>query len=206
MDLDAHAPREHAPAHADRRAAVLDGVGDEVAACLREPHRVGVDERAATQRLDRQLGAEGAGERPPGLRGVVEQGADVDQRGALPRATAVAGGGEIVERERGAAELEIDRRRSLLALERVQAEPRGAQRSAELVPRVRDQRRVADKPRLQHRRERAAQRSRAPAEEGEAAHAATVEPRKPRPVAARHGRECHAGHAATASTGPSTRR
>ena len=160
---------------------MLDGVGDEVAARLREPDRVGVDERAAAQRLDRELGAERPRQRPPGLGGVVEQRADVDQLRALARAPAVAGRGEVVERERGAPELEVERRGALLVVERVQAQPRGAQRPAQLVARVGDERRVADEPRLQQRGERAAHGGGGPSEAGEPAHAA-------------------------ASTGPSTRR
>ena len=156
LDLDAHAAREHAPAHADGRGAVLDRVGDEVPARLREPDRVGADERAPAQRLDRQLGPEGAGERLPGLRGVVEQRADVDQLRALARAAAVAGRREVVERERGAPELEVDRGGALLVVERMEPEPRRAQRAAQLVPRVGDERRVPDEPRLQQRGERAA--------------------------------------------------
>ena len=80
-------PADHARAHAHGPAAVLDGVGDEVAARLREPQRVGADERAAAQRLDGQRRAERRRERPPRLGGVVEQRADIDElRPRRPRA------------------------------------------------------------------------------------------------------------------------
>ena len=92
----------------------------------------------------------------------------------LARAPAVTGRREVVERERGAPQLEVDRRGALLVLEAVQPQPRRAQRPAQLVARVGDERRVADEPRLQQRGEPAAGRGREPPEQREAAHAATA--------------------------------
>ena len=123
-----------------------------------------------------------ARERPPRLGGVVEQRADVDELRALARAPAASRGREVVERERRAPELEVDRGGALLVVESVETQPSRAQRPAELVARVRDEGRVADEPRLEQRGEPAADRGGEPADEREAA------------------------HAATASTGPSTRR
>ena len=91
------------------------------------------------------------------LGGVVEQRTDVDELRALAGAAPVAGRGEVLERERGAPELEVDRGGALFVLERVEPQPRRAERAPQLVTRVRDERRMADEPRLQQRGERAAE-------------------------------------------------
>jgi hypothetical protein len=150
---------------------VLHGVGDEVPARLCEPDRVGADERAPAQRLDRQLGPEGARERPPRLGGVVEQRADVDELRPLARTVPAARRREVVERELRPPELEVDRRRAVV-VERVEAEPGRAERAPELVAGVGDEGGVPDEPRLQHCGQPAARSRCEPPEEREAAHAA----------------------------------
>ena len=129
-------PRHHAASHADGRAAVLERVGHEVAAGLGEAERVGSDQRAAPERLDRERGSERRGQRRPRLGAVVEQRADVHELGATARAVPAAGGHEIVERQRRPAELEVDRGG---IVDPVQPQPRRAQRPAQLVARVGDE-------------------------------------------------------------------
>ena len=117
------------------------GVGHEVAARLGEAERVGSDERAAPERLDRERGAERRGQRRPGLSAVVEQRPDVHELGAAARAAAAAGGHEIVERQRRPPELEVDRGGAIV-VDPVQPQPRRAQRPAQLVARVGDELRL----------------------------------------------------------------
>ena len=90
----------------------------------------------------------------------------------LARAPAVTGRGEVVERERGAPQLEVDRGGTLLVLECVKPQPRRAQRAAELVARVGDERRVTGEPRLQHRGDRCAHARGDPPQTRDTAHAA----------------------------------
>jgi hypothetical protein len=124
-------------------------------------------------------------QRPPALGRLAQEVADVEHVHPLARATAAGSRGEVVERDARAAQLQVDggdtRRRLPVRRQRVQRQPRGEQRPAQLVARLGDERKPPTLARLArgHRGER-----RDPAEH-----------RKPR----RHA-------AASASTGPSTRR
>ena len=86
-DADVHMP-----------AAVLDRVGHEVRARLREPQRIAGDERG--RRLDHERGAAGLGERRPGRRGVGQQPPEVD---GLPAPRAAPAGGRPARGSRAAA-------------------------------------------------------------------------------------------------------
>ena len=171
--LHAHPPGHHAAAHAHRPAAVLDRVRHEVAARLREAHRVGADQGATAHRLDDQRRAERGRQRSPGLGGVVEQGADVDQLRACARAPPAPRRDQVLQRQRRPPQLGVDRRGALVIVEPVQAQARRAQRPAQLVAGVGHQLRVARQPQPQPRRaDRRAQRGR-PARVGGRAHAAS---------------------------------
>ena len=115
---------------------MLERVGHEVAARLGEAERVGSDERAAPERLDRERGSERRGQRRPRLCAVVEQCPDVHELGATTCAVPAAGGHEIVERQRRPPQLEVDRGG---VVDPVQPQPRRAQRPAQLVARVGDE-------------------------------------------------------------------
>jgi hypothetical protein len=178
-DLDAHPSRDDTTADADRRASVFERVRHEVAAGLGEAERVGSDERSPPQRLDREQAAERRRQRRPGLGAVVEQRADVHELGATPRAVPAAGGHEIVERQRGATELEVDRGG---VVDPVQSEPSRAQRPAQLVARVGDELRLPGE-----------------AEAGGREAAGRAEGEEPTGVGQR-------AHAASSNAGPSTSR
>jgi hypothetical protein len=181
-DLDTDAAARAARAHLHLAPRVLEGVGDEVADRLGEAQAIAAHDGsgAAGRGRDGQLTAVGGRDEPPRRLLVREQLADVHRRRAMGRAPSRARGDEVVERERGAAQLALDRGRGGA---RARRETRGGQRPAQLVDRARDE--LAPAAQLAPLRERDAERD--------------AEHRRPR------RRRRRAAHAASARTG-STRR
>ena len=105
---------------------MLDGVGDEVPACLREPQRVTGHERG---RGRPQRPAVPVGECAPGGRGVRDEATEVDGLAA----TRAARTRKVVERQRRPPQLEVDRLDPRRALEIPERESRDRQRPAHLV-------------------------------------------------------------------------
>ena len=116
---------------------MLERVRDEVADRLRQPDPVAAHEDVRRDRPDPQLAAEDRRDRLPGGRLVGNQLADLDDLGAIGRLTAAPRRREVVEREAGALELEVDggepRARRVA---RVQREVRRGERAAQLVARA----------------------------------------------------------------------
>ena len=107
--LDAHVRACRVRADPHRPGAVLERVEHEVADRLGEPQPVGVHEQPRAGRVEQQLAAERAGQRPPALDRLGEQRAHVERLGELGRAAAARRGVEVREREPRAAQLELDR-------------------------------------------------------------------------------------------------
>ena len=91
-----------------------------------------------------QLGGERARERAPRLDRVGQQRVHVERLGGLRRAAPARGRVEVLEREAGAAQLELDRgdapRGGGIGDHPVEPEQRGAQRRAQLVRGLGDER------------------------------------------------------------------
>jgi hypothetical protein len=128
-DLDPDAAAGRRRRHANVAAAVLDRIGHEVRARLREAEPVAG--HAAGRGLDRQPRPVGVGERMPRVRGVREQGSDVDRLDGATSRSAF----EVVKRQRRPPQLEPDRLHPRGPLEAVERELRRAQRTADLVSR-----------------------------------------------------------------------
>ena len=152
--------------HPDRAGAVLQRVEDEVADGLRQPQPVGVHEQPRAGRVEQQLAAQRARQRPPALDRLGEQRAHLQRLRQLGRAAAARRGVEVGQREPRAAQLQLHRRHPASARgvrdDAVQAEQRRAQRRPQLVRGLRDQRHPAIRRRAQERdawRARTARRS-----------------------------------------------
>ena len=156
-DLDAHvAAADRARGQLDAAGPVLERVGDEVRDRLAEAQAIAVDERArAAAAASRDRAVERARDDVPALELLLEQLGDLDGLGAVDDPPAAARGGEVVEREAGAAQLEVERREALgrrleAALHRGEAEAHRGQRPAQLVAGARHQ--LAPAAQLERRR------------------------------------------------------
>ena len=123
---------------------MLERVGDEVGDGLRQAQAVAVDERAGQPRAERDVAVEGPRDGVPAVELLLEQLGDLDRLGAVDDAPAAAGGREVVERETGAPQLEVEhgeaiRRRLEASLHRGEAEADRRQRPAQLVAGARDE-------------------------------------------------------------------
>jgi hypothetical protein len=117
------------------------GLDDEVADRLREPHAIAehVDARQILPQHER--GAERPRHEIPDRALLTEQLGDCDGLLAPRDAAAAAGRAEVLQRETGAAQLQIERGqpgRRRLAVHRRERQPGGAERPAKLVARARD--------------------------------------------------------------------
>ena len=144
-DLDPDPTALDGRAHAHLAPAVLGGVGHEVAERLREPQAVGAHERGRAWALDPQPRAVRAGDRRPAGGRRRHEPSGVQHLEPLACAPPPRRGLEVLERETGAAQLELHSRRPPChrlrrRLERVQAQARRAQRAAQLVRRLGDER------------------------------------------------------------------
>ena len=136
-----------------------------------EPQPVRPDQHVPRAVVDDQLGGERHGERPPRVDRLGEQRADVDGLGPVGRAPPARRGVEVGERQPRTAQLELDRRHPPPARrvgdDAVEAEQGGAERSAQLVRGLRDQRAPARHRHAQDRDAAGRGQRRGPARDGE---------------------------------------
>jgi hypothetical protein len=141
--LDANPARIGAGPQLDPAPAVLDGVGQQIPARLREAQAVASHQRPARRSIEMQRRT-GPGRRgAPGRHGGADQRPDVDRLGAVARAAARPRGMQVLQRQAGAAQFDVDRGdprpgRSGGERQQVQAEARRMQRATGLVARPGD--------------------------------------------------------------------
>ena len=144
-DLDPHAmPASRSRAQLDPAGRVLERVGDEVRDGLREAQAISLDLCPGRELAQQQVAVEHARDDPPARELLLEQLGDLDRLVAIERASAAARGGEVVQRQARAAQLEFEPRDPFgwslaAALHRGEAEPRCGQRATQLVAGARDE-------------------------------------------------------------------